>query len=133
MKRIIVGYDGGETGHRALRTTIELAKALGAAVTVVSVVPRRAGRAPTDPWDDREVHLAELLKARQVLGEAGIQAELVEPHGDPAREIEILAAERGADMIVVAPRQLGAVRRMLEGSVSTHVATHAGTTVVVAR
>ena len=133
MHKILVGFNGGEPGQRALRTTIELAKALDASVAVVSVVPRHPGRIAEDPWDDHDVHQNELLEARRVLAEAGIDAELIEPHGDPAHAIETIAAERGIDLIVVAPRGLGTVNRFLQGSVSEHVATHAAATVVVAR
>lgn len=133
MHKILVGYDGGEPGQRALSTTIELAKALGASVSVISVVPRHPGRIAEDPWDDHDVHQSELLEARRALAEAGINAELIEPHGDPAVQIETVAAERGIDLIVVAPRGLGTLGRFLQGSVSEHVATHAAATVIVAR
>ncbi len=36
-------------------------------------------------------------------------------------------------MVVVGSRHLGAVSRVLQGSVSEHVATHAPATVVIAR
>lgn len=133
MKKILVAYDGGEHGARALTTAIELAGALKLPVGVISVVPVRAGRAPMDPWDDREVHRSELAEAKRVLLEAGIEPELIEPYGEPARTIERIAAERGYDTIVVGPRGLGAMASFFQGSVSEHVATHAEGTVIVAR
>lgn len=39
----------------------------------------------------------------------------------------------GGDTVVIGTRGLGAIGRMLQGSVSEHVATHASTTAVVAR
>lgn len=133
MKKILVGYNGGDEGRRALQTTIELANALGGEVLLISVVPRHPGRMPEDPWDDHTVHMAELYEAQRVLREQGIEPELIEPHGDPAREIEAVAAARAVDIVVVAPRDIGALGRILQGSVSDHVATHATATVVVAR
>lgn len=133
MKKILLAYDGGEPAKRALEQTIELARKFDAQVGVISVVPVRPGRAPIDPWDDRTVHAEELLEARRLLREVGIEAELLEPGGDPAQLIESLADERGYDTIVVGSRGLNALTRMLQGSVSDHVATHAHTTVVVAR
>jgi nucleotide-binding universal stress UspA family protein len=133
MKRILLAYDGGEPAKRALQQTIELAKVFGAEVGVISVVPSRAGRAPVDPWDDRTVHAEELLEARRALREAGIEAEMLEPGGDVARTIERVADERGYDTIVVGTRGLGSLAKTLQGSVSEHVATHAHTTVIVAR
>ncbi len=44
-----------------------------------------------------------------------------------------MADERGYDTIVVGSRGLNALTKMLQGSVSDHVATHAHATVVVAR
>jgi nucleotide-binding universal stress UspA family protein len=133
MKKILLAYDGGEPARRALDQTIEFARAMGAEVGVVSVVPVHPGRSPIDPWDDRSVHAEELLEARKLLREAGIEATMIEPGGDPARTIERVAEERGYDTIVIGSRGLGAIARTLQGSVSEHVAANAHATVVVAR
>lgn len=133
MDRILLAYDGGEPAKRALDQTIELARRFNATVGVVSVVPARSEHAVVDPWQDRSEHAEALLEARRLLREAGIEAELLEPGGDPARTIERIADERGYDTIVVGARGLGALARLLRGSVSDHVASHASATVVVAR
>ncbi len=133
MKKILLAYDGGEPARRALDQAVELAKAYDAEVGVISVVPVHPGRAPVDPWDDRTVHAEELLEARKLLREAGIEATLIEPGGDPAKVIEQIAEERGYDTIVIGSRGLGTVARALQGSVSEHVAAHAHATVVIAR
>jgi nucleotide-binding universal stress UspA family protein len=133
VNRILLAYDGGEPARHALDKTIELARLSGAEVAVISVVPVHPGRAPVDPWDDRTVHAEELLEARKLLREAGIEATLIEPGGDPAKTIERIADERGYDTIVIGSRGLGTVARALQGSVSEHVAAHAHATVVVAR
>jgi nucleotide-binding universal stress UspA family protein len=133
MKKILLAYDGGEPSRKALEMTVMFAKSFGAEVGVVSVVPVHPGRAPVDPWDDRTVHAEELLEARRLLREAGIEATLIEPGGDPARTIERVAEERDYDTIVIGSRGLGAVARALQGSVSEHVAANAHATVVVAR
>ncbi len=133
MKRILVAYDGGEPGRKALDTAIELAKATGALVSVVSVVPIHPGRAPIDPWDDTVVHAAELKDAKAILDEAGISADYLEPVGEPARTIEQLVDDLGCDVVVLGSRGLGSLSRFLQGSVSEHVATHANATVVIAR
>jgi Universal stress protein UspA and related nucleotide-binding proteins len=133
MKKILVAYDGGEPAHRALDMAAELAKQFDSMVGVVSVIPFHPGRAPIDPWDDRPVHTAELAEARALLAEHGIEAILHEPAGEPAKMIEQIAEEGGYDVIVVGSRGLGPLSRFLEGSVSEHVATHAGATVIIAR
>lgn len=133
MKRILLAYDGGEPAKRALEQTIELATKFAAEVGVISVVPAKTGHTPVDPWDDRTVHAEELLEARRALREAGIEAEMLEPGGDVARTIERVAEERGYDTIVIGSRGLGSLAKVLQGSVSEHVATHAHATVIVAR
>ena len=133
MKKILLAYDGGDPAKRALDMTIELAAKTGSEVGVISVVPVRPGRAPIDPWDDRTVHAEELIEARKQLHEAGIEAALIEPGGDPAKTIERIADERGYDTIVIGSRGLGTVARALQGSVSEHVAANAHATVIVAR
>jgi nucleotide-binding universal stress UspA family protein len=133
MKKILVAYDGGEPAHRALALACELARVFEATVSVVSVVPVHPGRFPVDPWDDTSVHAQELLEARRLMREKGIEVELIEPSGDPARTIERIAEEGAFDMIVVGSRGLSGVGRVLQGSVSEHVATHAHSTVVIAR
>ena len=129
--KILLAYDGGEPARRALETAASIAKAMGGSVDVISVVPMHPGRVPIDPWDDRSVHDQELRDAHTRLADQGIATRLLEPAGDPAHEIELAA--RDYDMIVVGARRQGALGRMLQGSVSAHVATHADATVVVAR
>ena len=133
MKRILVAYDGGEPAHRALDAAIELSRQFDATLSVVSVVPVHPGRAPFDPWDDRVVHEAQLEEARQILAARGVRAEFIQPTGDPARAIERVAKAGEYDTIVVGSRGLNAAERFFQGSVSEHVATHAKSTVIVAR
>lgn len=132
MKRILVAYDGTPAADTALTTTVILAKALNAEVGVVSVVPVHPGRTPVDPWDDRPVHTEQLQRACRALAKEGIEPVLIEPAGDPAIAIEEEAERGNYDTIVVGSRGMGAVGRLLQGSVSEHVATHAKTTVVIA-
>jgi nucleotide-binding universal stress UspA family protein len=133
MKKILVAYDGTEASNNALTTAIDLAKAFEAQVGIVSVVPVHPGRAPIDPWDDPTVHAGQLRRARQIMVGAGIEPTLLEPAGDPAKQIEREASEGGYDTIVIGSRGLGFLGRALQGSVSEHVATHASSTVIVAR
>jgi nucleotide-binding universal stress UspA family protein len=133
MKKILLAYDGGEPARHALDTAAELALKFGASLSVVSVVPVHPGRAPVEPWDDSTVHAQELVDARRRLQEKGVEADLLQPAGDPARTIEHIAAEGGFDTIVLGSRGLSMVGRALQGSVSEHVATHAEATVIITR
>jgi nucleotide-binding universal stress UspA family protein len=133
MKNILVAYDGEAPAKRALDLAMDLAKKFDANLSVVSVVPVHPGRTPIDPWDDRSAHAEQLLEARRMLAENGIEAEMLEPAGDPATAIERIAESGHFDTIVVGSRGLGVLGRIMQGSVSEHVATHADTTVVIAR
>lgn len=133
MQKLLLAYDGSEHSRRALDLAAEMARRFGAALTVLSVVPVRPGRAPVDPWDDSHVHADELVEARRLLSEQGIEAKLVESAGNVPEIIERFAEAGSFDAVIVGSRGLGMLGRAMQGSVSEHVATHAHTTVVVAR
>jgi nucleotide-binding universal stress UspA family protein len=133
MKRILVAYDGHEAGRRALDMAVRLAHAFAARVDVVSVVPDGSRQPDGDPDRPAVEHARELVEARAMLRDHGIEPGLIEPSGDPALTIERIAFERGYDTIVV-----GASRAVKEGmpwmdSVTAHVAANARADVVVAR
>jgi nucleotide-binding universal stress UspA family protein len=131
MKRILLAYDGGEPARHALEAAAELAMAFRAPLSVVSVVPVGPDGVPTEPWDGGEAHARELHEAQRALAEHGLDVDLLEPLGDPARTIERIAVEGGFDTIVIGSRGLSALDRVLRGSVSEHVVTHTSATVVV--
>lgn len=133
MKNILVAYDGEAPAKRALDVAMELTKQFDGRLSVVSVVPTRIGRSPVDPWDDGSVHARQLMEARDILRQNGIEAEMIEPAGDPAKSIEKIAEAGKFDTIVMGTRDLGTVGKFLQGSVSEHVASHASATVVIAR
>ncbi len=131
MKRILLAYDGSDASQRALDATVEMVTTFGATVAVISVVPIHSNVMGVNPWDDRQVHEDALKEAQARLRDHGIEAELIEPYGDPAHTIESVAAERGFDTIILGSRGQGALGRFLTGSVSGHVATHSDATVIV--
>lgn len=131
--KILLAYDGDPSAERALQTAAKMAKAFDGTIDVISVIPFHAGRAPMDPWDDREIHDLELQDAVKRLAILGLTCTTIEPVGAVAPEIERVAREGSYDLVVVGSRGLGTLDRLLQGSVSEHVATHAGTTVVIAR
>jgi nucleotide-binding universal stress UspA family protein len=131
MKKILLAYDGGEPARRALETAGELARAFHAPLSVVSVVPEGAGRPVGDPREDASAHARELQEAKRLLAEMGLEVELLEPSGDPARRIEQIAEEGGFDTIVLgsggwqgpAPRGFGADGTLPESKVRTRAAS----------
>ncbi len=133
MQKLLLAYDGSDHSRRALELAAEMSRRFGAALTVLSVVPVHPGRTPIDPWDDSHAHAEELVEARRLLREEGIEAKLVESAGNVPEVIERFAEAGSFDAVVVGSRGLGMLGRAMQGSVSEHVATHASTTVVVAR
>ena len=132
MKNILVAYDGSAPARRALETAADLALAMGAKLTIVGVVPEELGLPILmDPFDDTTVHAKQLKDAIGYLEGRGIDAETLEPRGDPAKEIEKIARSGGYDTVVLGSRGLGAAGRLVLGSVSAHIATHSGGTVVI--
>ena len=91
MQKLLLAYDGSEPSRRALALAAEMTRRFGAALTVVSVVPVHPGRSPIDPWDDSTVHAEELIEARRLLREEGIEPKLVESAGNVPETIERFA------------------------------------------
>ncbi len=135
MQNVVVGYDGSEESKRALDRAAALGRA-GASVTVVSAVavgihgPRSMGALNED---ELKAAKETLEAARTHLKAQGIDVHAIEGEGEPADVIIEVARERGADLVVVGTRGLGAAKRLLMGSVSTKVVQEAPCDVLVVR
>jgi nucleotide-binding universal stress UspA family protein len=133
MKRIVVGVDGSEDSIQAVAFAGRLAKETGACLTVVYVQ-----HLPVvgPPELERNHRMAERRVARRVvkaLMPLSVPWDLEVGGGDVAEEVQRVARERGADLIVVGTRGHGPVGRLLGGSVSTRVVHHADRPVLVVR
>jgi nucleotide-binding universal stress UspA family protein len=135
MHKILVAYHGGEAARRALYSAAQLARAIHAQVGVISVVPLYPNRGPDSPapWDDAARHQEHLEEAERVLQASGIDPELINLAGEPAKLIEREAESRGYDTIVLGGGHKGWVRRLLTGSVVADVVARTQATVVVVR
>jgi nucleotide-binding universal stress UspA family protein len=146
MKSILVGYDGTSSAEQALARAVELARAFGGKVTVVSVVAPQpldmSGAFGLMPYSTYEVghpdpHTDELIwdqhreHVEAYLREAGIASDFSGVVGDPADEIVALAVKVDADLIVVGTRQAGFVERVFAGSFSQGVAQRAPCDVLI--
>jgi nucleotide-binding universal stress UspA family protein len=72
-------------------------------------------------------------RTAEVLDPLGVPWRFEVRTGDPAAELEALAAEHAADMVVVGNRGHGRGRRLLLGSVSNRLVHHADRPVLVVR
>jgi nucleotide-binding universal stress UspA family protein len=124
IKRIVLALDGSPEADYALPITQELALATGAAVTVVHVremmlVPVVGGVPRRIDATEVEERVAEDVAT---LVNAGVDAELrivaSTYAGGPAHDINAVAEEVEAGLIVVGTRGFGVIKGMLVGSVA---------------
>ncbi len=144
FKTVVVGTDGSETATQAVRQAVELAKALGASMEIVSAyepVPAqrlRQERRETPEelqWaiNPREDVESTLEAAAEIAREAGLEANTHPRQGDPADAVLDVAEERGADLIVVGNKGMTGAKRFLLGSVPNKVSHHAPCSVLIIR
>jgi nucleotide-binding universal stress UspA family protein len=144
FKTVVVGTDGSETATQAVHQAVELAKALGASMEIVSAyepVPAqrlRQERRETPEelqWaiNPREDVESTLEAAAEIAREAGLEANTHPRQGDPADAVLDVAEERGADLIVVGNKGMTGAKRFLLGSVPNKVSHHAPCSVLIIR
>ena len=140
MPGIIVGIDGSAHSHQALEWAVHEAAARHAPLTVLTVNQAVTGywtspiAYPGDPDLTEKARDAAQEETDSVLektdeGSRPPSVTIRAVTGLPAEEL--LSAAADADMIVVGSRGAGGFKRLLLGSVSTHVTHHAHCPVVV--
>jgi nucleotide-binding universal stress UspA family protein len=143
--RVLLAIDGSKESHLATRAAAEVAAA-GSELHVLSVL-ETAQLLPYMPYpgfeawetsgtaEEAEQHARRLLsRVSERIGAEGSTVE--ESHlavGKPDKEIVGLAGELDAELVVLGSRGLGAVGRVLLGSVSDSVVRHALSSVLVVR
>jgi nucleotide-binding universal stress UspA family protein len=134
---IVVGTDGSPTAETALEKALELAKASGACVHVVSAYePARArvsGGAPAsesfEVGSDYKADVA-LQRALDRSGAHGVKVEQHAPKGSAADALLATAKEHDADLIVIGSVGMQGPRRVL-GSVPNKVSHNAPCDVLI--
>jgi len=147
---IVVGTDGSDTAREAVRRAVDLARALGARLQVVSAyepVAETAAPAPVAREDEAGASAADaqwtvapregvdaiLDDVAAVARAAGVEAEVHARRGSPADAILDVAEETGADLIVVGNKGMTGAERFLLGSVPNKVSHHAPCSVLIVR
>lgn len=144
FKSIVVGTDGSDTANQAVRQAVDLARAVGAKLELVSAyepVPAQRlseerRQAPEDlQWaiNPREDVDATLEAAAAIGREAGVSVDVYPRQGDPADAILDIAEERAADLIIVGNKGMTGAKRFLLGSVPNKVSHHAPCSVLIIR
>ncbi|OYT90257.1 MAG: universal stress protein [Burkholderiales bacterium PBB3] len=139
-KRIVLAYDGSQSGQKALLDCQDLAQWSQAQLALVAVLPLGIGLVATEGgiYDaglmerEKEALQAVLDDGLQRLQSAGHQASGALLTGDTVEEITIYAKKWEADLIVVGHRHLdGWAARWWKSSVSKALIAHAHCSVLV--
>lgn len=143
-KHLLIAFDGTELAERGLGQGLELAKAIGAKVTVLYVtmpwssiaVGEVAVMFPPDEYESNAAAAArqQLKKAEDAAAAKGIVCEGVHvSDAQPHRAIVDTAAARGSDLIVMGSHGRRGIAGLLLGSVASKTLTHAHVPVLVYR
>ena len=140
-KRILLAYDGSESGQKALLDCKDLVQWSGATLTLVAVMPHHidfigAEGGFYDPKvaeREKENYQTILQQGLRELSEAGHKADGEVLVGDSVSEITRYARKIKADLIVVGHKHLeGWAARWWRGSSSGALIEHAHCSVLVA-
>jgi nucleotide-binding universal stress UspA family protein len=132
--RILVATDGSADAGNAIEWLMHLPLPADAAVELVTVAPRPIFHNDALAWAELQAHTPGLLedaRARLAKRWPTVTADML--YGDPRETICNAAYRRGADLIVLGARGLGAISAFLIGSVSLGVARHAPCAVLVCK
>lgn len=137
-RHILVGYDGSPPATAALLHAVELALRCGADLSVAAVARVPEYAATVDEVngaleDARRYFQAALDRAAALARERGVAAATHVLAGHPADALIRFAQQHRVDLIVVGPRGLTPVQRLLLGSVSAALVRHAPCSVLVYR
>ena len=139
--KILIAVDGSEHSNAAVSflTQLQFADPIETSLVTVSNPPDIALNAASEFWypeyltHQQEFTDAAFTKAIEILGDSGIKADSETLRGHIGDAIVKHASDIDADMVIVGAKGHTAVGRILLGSVSDYVATHAPCDVMVVR
>jgi nucleotide-binding universal stress UspA family protein len=144
ISKILVATDGSETALKASRYAVDLAKQLGATITILSVIdnrsflniyaipPEATAMNITEPVEDflRETAKKDVETVKKICEKKGVSCRTVISTGHPAEEI-IKEAERSkSNLIILGSHGKSALAAVFLGSV-TYGVVHKDTRVPV--
>ncbi len=143
-KHILIATDGSELAAKAVQQGLEIAKAVGARATVITVTEPWTAVAPGEigmafPIEDYEKsaseHATTILDAAKGQGKAiGLSCDVLHVKDRyPADGIIEAAKSQGADLIVMASHGRRGVARVLIGSQANRVVIHSTIPVLICK
>jgi len=142
FKRIAVAVDGSAHARLALDAAIDLTRRYGAQLSVIAIAPLQPVYvAPNEPFVAPSVPVSDLPRYQKIVEEAVQRAEQagvtsvtgICEDGVIVDELLALLEQHPIDLLVIGSRGLSTARRLLLGSVSTAMVTHAPCPVLVVR
>jgi len=141
---IVVGTDGSGTATQAVREAVDMAKATGSTLELVSAYePVSEARlaaerrdAPEDvQWaiNPKQEVEASLSDAADLARGAGVAVNTHARQGDPADAILDVAEELNAGLVIVGNKGMTGAKRFLLGSVPDKISHHAPCSVLIVR
>ena len=143
---ILIAIDASDLAARGLDHGLQLAKAIGAKVVVLTVTEHwlpaidqfgiPVGYDEFPQYDEKMTEFAKTVldKARVAATAAGVEAEFVhQPNSHPSDGILDVAKARHSDLIVMASHGHHGIRRVLLGSQASEVLAHSEVPVLVVK
>jgi nucleotide-binding universal stress UspA family protein len=131
ISRILIPTDGSKTAQKSVEYAIELAKQIGATITLLSVIDKSLFVAKSMPAVSTPTHLVEpvedylrqaadsyIEKAEKLCKENNIQSKKVIRSGHPAEEIIKEAEKSKVDLIIMGSHGRSAIKSAILGSVT---------------
>jgi nucleotide-binding universal stress UspA family protein len=120
-QKILVGTDGSKTAARAVDRAVEVAKAAGADLTIISVGPRAKATAIVE-------------KEQQRVASSGVSVSTLVAEGDPVGALLDTARDGRYDLLVLGNRGMTGVTRFLRlGAVPNKVAHHIPSSLLIVK
>ena len=149
MEKILLAVDGSSSSKKAADKVAEMAKTMQAEVTILTVVEAHdiklrevEAYIPDKTIEElREINKKEMKKkGQEILNDAvqhfkdiDVKIKKEIQYGDPADTICEFAEENDMDMIVLADKGVGGIKRFFLGSITEKVVRHAKGSVLIVK
>ncbi|KAF5086057.1 universal stress protein [Methanospirillum sp. J.3.6.1-F.2.7.3] len=143
---MLVAVDGSPEGYNALIWVLEHIKEEGRACALYVISPSKyaaidgaAGYEGISTLHEIRERIVQdekeqvISRVKELAHDRGVDVEVIVRTGDPRNEILTAADEIGADLIAVGSTGKGLGARILLGSVSTYILSHAKVSTIVVR
>jgi len=111
FKKILVGTDGSKTASKAVDRAVDLAKTVGASVTIITAGRGDGAQAVVDREAKRHA-------------KSGVKIDTTVVEGDPSSALVDTAEAGGYDLLVVGNKGMTGASRFFLGSVPNKVSHH---------